>query len=45
MLHSGNKVLKQVLLFRYRLDDIVLIYVSTIKSSFFGAVGITSFGT
>ena len=39
-LHCGNEFLKQVLNFRFTLDDKVPRYVSTIKSSFLGTVGI-----
>ena len=45
ILDCGNEFLKQVLNFYFKLDDIVPSYGSTIKSSFFGAVGITFFGT
>ena len=45
MLHFGNKFLKQVLNFRFKLDDNVPRYGSTIKSSFLGTVRITFFGT
>ena len=45
MLHCGDEFLRQVLNFRFKLDDNVPRYGSTIKSSFFGTVGITFFGT
>ena len=45
MLHCGNEILKQILNFFFKLDDIVPRYGSTIKSSFLGTVGITFFGT
>ena len=45
ILHCGNEFLKQVLNFRFKLDDNVPRYGSTIKSSFLGTVGITFFGT
>ena len=45
ILHCGNDFLKQVLNFRFKLDDNVPRYGSTIKSSFLGTVGITFFGT
>ena len=45
MLHCGNEFLKQVLNFRFKLDDNVSRYGSTIKSSFLGTVGISFFGT
>ena len=41
MLHCGNEILKQILNFFFKLDDIVPRYGSTIKSSFLGTVGIT----
>ena len=44
-LHSSNEFLKQVLNFRFKLDDNVPRYGSTIKISFLGTVGITFFGT
>ena len=43
MLHCGNSFLKQVLDFRFKLDDIVPRYEKSIKSSFLGTVGITFF--
>ena len=43
MLHCGNEILKQILNFFFKLDDIVPRYGSTIKSSFLGTVGITFF--
>ena len=45
ILHCGNEFLKQVLNFRFKLDDNVPRYGSTIKSSFLGTVAITFFGT
>ena len=45
MLHCGNEFLKQVLNFCFKFDDNVPRYVSTIKSSFLGTVGITFFRT
>ena len=44
MLHCGNELLKQVPYFYFNLNQIVLRYGSTIKSSFLGTVGITCFG-
>ena len=43
MLHCGNEILKQILNFFFKLDDIVPRYGSTIKSSYLGTVGITFF--
>ena len=45
MLYCGNEFLKQNLNFRFKLDDIVSRYASTIKSSFLGTVGSTFFET
>ena len=45
MLHCGNRFLKQVLNFCFKLDDNVPRYGGTIKSYFSGTVGITFFGT
>ena len=42
MLHCGNEFLKQVVNFRFKLDDNVPRYGSTIKSSFLWTVGIWS---
>ena len=39
MSHCVNEFLKKVLNFRFKLDDIVPRYGSTIKSSFSGTVG------
>ena len=45
ILHCGNEFFKQVLSFRFKLDDKVPTYESTIKSFFLGTVRITFFGT
>ena len=45
MLHRDNEFLKQALNFLFKLDDNVLRYGSTIKSSFLGTVGINFCGT
>ena len=45
ILHCGNEFLMQVLNFRFKLDDNVPSYGSTIKSFFLGTVGITFFET
>ena len=44
MSHCVNEFLKKVLNFRFKLDDIVPRYGSTIKSSFLGTVEIVFFG-
>ena len=41
MLHCGNEFLKQVLNVRFKVDDKVPRYGSTIKTYFLGTVGIT----
>ena len=45
MLHCGNTFLKQILNFRFKLNDIVPRYEGTLKSPFLGTVGITFFAT
>ena len=45
MLHCGNEFLKQVLNVRFKVEDKVPRYGSTIKTYFLGTVGITFFRT
>ena len=45
ILNHGNKFLKQLLNFCFKLDDKVPRYGSSIKSFFLGTAGITFFGT